>query len=431
MGSFDTALSALQAYSTAMDAVGNNLANMSTTGFKTSDINFQDVMSTVTTNNMQIGNGVQQPTTEADFSQGTISTTTNPLDAAIQGNGFFLLTPAGSTGAVSPTSYEYTRDGSFQIGSDGTLQTVNGANVQGWSLDPATGQVNTSGPVGNINIPSGTTLPAVATSTLNISANLDAAAAAGGSLSVPITMYDSEGGSHQLTLTMTKDATTPNQWDLSLSSTDPSIQNGANLNSLLSTTTLTFANGQLSPTTPAAITITGLTYTAASGIPNQPVITWSPWTTAPSGTPPAGGVSGLTQFSDTSAVTNVTQNGLAAGTLSSVSIANGGDIMATFTNGAQTEIGQIAVGGVENPDSLVNIGNNDFSAGATSVTLPPSVAQAGSAGQILGESLESSNVDMAGQFTDLINFQAGYSAASRVITTQNQMIQQLLSIIQP
>jgi flagellar hook protein FlgE len=431
MGSFDTALSALQAFSSAMDAVGNNLANMSTTGFKTSEINFEDVMSTVTANNTQIGNGVQQPTTEADFSQGSITTTTNPLDAAIQGNGFFLLTPAGSTGNVSPSSYEYTRDGSFQIGSDGTLQTANGANVQGWSLNPATGTVDTSGTVGNITIPMGTTLPAVATSTVSISANLDASAAAGDSLSIPITVYDSEGGSHQLTLTMTKDATTPNQWDLTLSSTDPSIQNGSNLTSLLSTTSLTFTNGELSPSTPTSITIKGLTYTSASGIPNQPTITWSPWITAPSGTPAVGGVSGLTQFSQTSAVTNVTQNGLAAGTLSSVQIVNGGEIMATFSNGAQTEIGQIAVAGVQNPDSLTNVGDNDFSAGATTVTLPPSLPEAGVAGQILGESLEASNVDMATEFTNLINFQAGYSAASRVITTQDQMIEQLLSIIQP
>jgi flagellar hook protein FlgE len=431
MGSFDTALSALQAYSSAMDAVGNNLANMSTTGFKTSDINFQDVMGTVTANNTQIGNGVQQPTTEADFSQGAITTTTNPLDAAIQGNGFFLLSPAGSTGTVPPSSYEYTRDGSFQIGADGTLQTADGLNVQGWSMDPATGEVNTSGAVGNITIPLGTTIAAVPTSTVSISANLDAAAAAGNSLSVPITVYDSEGGSHQLTLTMTKDANTPNQWDLSLSSTDPSIQNGSDLNALLSTTTLTFDNGQLSSSTPAAITITGLTYTAASGIPNQPTITWSPWTTAPSGTPATGGVSGLTQFSQTSAVTNVTQNGLSAGTLTGVQIVNGGEIMGTFSNGAQTEVGQIAVAGVQNPDSLVNVGDNDYSASASTVTLPPSVAQAGGAGQILGESLEASNVDMATEFTNLINFQSGYSAASRVITTQDQMIQQLLETIQP
>jgi flagellar hook protein FlgE len=244
-------------------------------------------------------------------------------------------------------------------------------------------------------------------------------------------VYDSEGGSHQLTLTMTKDANTPNQWDLSLSSTDPSIQNGSDLNALLSTTTLTFDNGQLSSSTPAAITITGLTYTAASGIPNQPTITWSPWTTAPSGTPATGGVSGLTQFSQTSAVTNVTQNGLSAGTLTGVQIVNGGEIMGTFSNGAQTEVGQIAVAGVQNPDSLVNVGDNDYSASASTVTLPPSVAQAGGAGQILGESLEASNVDMATEFTNLINFQSGYSAASRVITTQDQMIQQLLETIQP
>ncbi|MGA2211642.1 MAG: flagellar hook-basal body complex protein [Bryobacteraceae bacterium] len=431
MGSFDIALSALQAFSTAIDAVGNNLANMSTTGFKASDVNFEDVMGNVTANNSQIGNGVQQPYTETDFSQGTFTTTTNPLDAAIDGNGFFLLAPAGSTGTPSPSSYQYTRDGSFQVGADGTLQTANGENVQGWSMNPSTGQVNTSGPVGNITIPEGTIIPGVATSTLSISANLNASAASGATLSVPITVYDSEGGAHQLTLTMTKDATTPNQWDLTLSSTDPSITNGSSLTSLLSVTSLTFANGELSSSTPAAISIKGLTYTSASGIPAQPTISWSPWTTAPSGTPATGGVSGLTQFSQTSAVTSVTQNGLSAGTLTSVQIANGGEIIGTYSNGAQQEIGQLAVAGVQNPNSLTSIGNNDFAATASTVALPPSVAGAGGTGQILGESLESSNVDMATEFTNLINFQSGYSAASRVVTTQDQLIQQLLQVIQP
>jgi flagellar hook protein FlgE len=429
MGTFGTALSALQAYSTAINAVGNNLANMSSTGFKSSEINFEDVMGSVSTGNTQIGNGVQQPTTEENFSQGTVTSTGNPLDAAIQGNGFFLLTPAGSTGTVPASSYEYTRDGSFQIGSDGTLQAADGSNVQGWSLDPATGLVNASGPVGNITIPSGTIIPPVATSTLSISANLDSSAAVGDTLSIPITVYDSMGGSHQLTLTATN--ASPGTWNLSLSSTDPTIQNNTNLNSLLSTTSLKFTNGALDPATPAAITIKGLDYTAASGIPNQPTITWSPWTTAPSGSPATGGVSGLTQYSQASAVSGVTQNGLAAGTMTGVEIATGGQIMATFTNGAQMEVGQIAVAGVQNPDSLVNIGNNEYTAGASTVALPASVPQTGGEGQIVGESLESSNVDMATEFTNLISFQSGYSAASRVITTQDDMIQQLMSIIQP
>jgi len=430
MGSFDTALSALQAYSTAINAVGNNLANMSTTGFKTSNVNFEDVMSTtLNAGNTQVGNGVQEPTTEANFGQGTVSNTGVALDAAIQGNGFFLLAPAGSTGAVSASSYEYTRDGSFQVGSNGTLEAADGSEVQGWSLNPTTGVVDTSGAVGNISIPTGSVIPPVATSTLSVAANLNASAAVGDTLSVPITVYDSDGGSHQLTLTMTN--TAANTWGLSLSSTDPTIQNGSNLSSLLSTTSLTFANGALDPTTPTAITIKGLDYTATSGIPNQPTITWSPWTTAPSGSPAAGGVSGLTQYSQASAVSSVLQNGTPAGTLSSVAIANGGAVMATFSNGAQEQIGQIAVAGVQNPDSLVNIGNNEWAAGATTVTLPASVPETGGAGQIVGESLESSNVDIATQFTNLITYQSGYQAASRVITTQDQMIQQLMSIIQP
>jgi flagellar hook protein FlgE len=429
MGTFNIALSALQAYSTAINAVGNNLANMSSTGFKNADINFQDLMSTVTNPSTQVGNGVQQPTTNANFSQGTLLSTGNPLDAAVQGNGFFLLTPAGATGAASPSSYEYTRDGSFQVGPDGTLQAENGSHVQGWSVNPATGTVDSSGTIGNIPIPTGSTFPPVATSTLSVAANLNAAGATGTTLTVPVTVFDSLGGSHQLSLTLTKDAS-PNTWDMTLTSTDPAIQNGFDLTSLLSTKTLTFTNGALDQATPTAINITALTYTAASGIPAQPTIVWSPWTTPPSGSPAAGGLSGLTQFSQASAVSNVQQNGLAPGTLSGVEIVNGGAIMATFTNGSQMKVGQLAVAGVENPDSLINIGNNAFRIGATTVALPPSVPQTGGTGQVVGGSLESSNVDIATEFTSLITFQSGYQAASRVITTEDQLIQQLMSIIQ-
>lgn len=431
MGSFDTSLSALQAFSTAIDAVGNNLANLSTTGYKSSEVTFQDIMGTYFSANTQIGDGVQQPDTSQNFSQGSITTTNNPLDAAIQGSGFFILTPASSSasGTTSSSAYEYTRDGSFQVGANGTLEAADGSQVMGWSLDPTTGSVNTSGAVGAISIPTGATLPPTATANISIAANLDAGAAAGDTLTVPLTVYDSLGGSHQLTLTMTKDSSTPNTWDLSLSSTDASIQNGSNMNSLLSSTTLTFnTDGTLAQST-KPIDIKPIQFTTASGIPNTGTIVVNPWTTAPSGSPPAGGVSGLTQYNQASAVTNVTQDGSAAGTLSGVNIANGGLVMATFTNGASEQIGQLALSGVQNPNSLVNIGDNEYRAGATSVILPPAVPQTGGTGQIVGESLESSNVDIATEFTNLIAFQNDYQASSRVITTQDQMYQQLFTLI--
>jgi flagellar hook protein FlgE len=113
-----------------------------------------------------------------------------------------------------------------------------------------------------------------------------------------------------------------------------------------------------------------------------------------------------------------------------VQIANGGVVLATFSNGAQLQIGQLAVGGAQNPESLVDIGNNEYRAGATTVALPAAVPQTGGEGQIIGESLESSNVDIATEFTNLISFQRGYQANSRVITTQNTMTQDLLNLIQ-
>lgn len=216
---------------------------------------------------------------------------------------------------------------------------------------------------------------------------------------------------------------------MSLSSTDANIQGNTNLNSLLSSTTLTFnSDGTLAQTT-TPITISAIKFATTSGIPDTGAISINPWTTAPTGSPAAGGVSGLTQYNQASTVTNVTADGSAPGTVSSVSIATGGAVMANYTNGTTSQIGQLALSGVQNPDSLIDVGNNDYRAGADSVILPPAAPQTGGTGQIIGQSLESSNVDIATQFTNLIAFQNDYQASSRVITTQDQMYQQLFTLI--
>lgn len=432
MGSFDTSLSALRAYSTAISAVGNNLANVGTTGFKGSEVTFEDVMGSLANGDRQIGAGVLPPGTSRSFSQGSITSTNNPLNAAIQGSGFFVLSPpsaSSSATAGATVTYEYTRDGHFQVGADGTLQNLNGSVVMGWSMNPTTGSVNTSAAIGAISAPIGSTQPPTPTSTINISANLNAGAAADQSLTVPLTVYDSLGGSHQLSLTMTKDAKTANTWDLSLSSTDSSIQDNTKLDSLLSSTTLNFdTDGTLAQDT-KSIDIKAIKFTKESGVPDTGTITLNPWATAPTGATPTGGISGLTQYNQASAVTKVTQDGKAPGTISGVSIGKGGVVMAAYTNGTSAQIGQLALSGVQNPNSLVDIGNNEFRAGADTVVLPPAVPQTGSMGQILGGSLESSNVDIATEFTNLIAFQNDYQASSRVITTQNQMYQQLFTLI--
>ncbi len=164
---FQTALSALKASSTAIDTVGNNLANLNTTGFKRSVVSFSDIMNSLgSSGNTQVGAGVGRAFTDRLFTQGLVTSTNNPLNAAVQGSGFFVVRPASAeTGAASTGVNEYTRDGHFQIGSNGFLVTPFNSRVQGWNLNPQTGAIDSSGPVQDITIPLGSSLPPVVTST--------------------------------------------------------------------------------------------------------------------------------------------------------------------------------------------------------------------------------------------------------------------------
>src|SRR5215831_7225782 len=147
--SFSTALSALNADSTAIDVVGNNLANINTTGFKVSNVSFHDLVSQslgAGQGQTQVGFGVGNPVTQLQFNQGAIQATGGSLDAAIQGDGFFVVnTPGGAT--------QYTRSGNFQVDANGNLTTATGQFVQGWV--PGNGVLNANGPAGNIVVPLG------------------------------------------------------------------------------------------------------------------------------------------------------------------------------------------------------------------------------------------------------------------------------------
>src|ERR1051326_3698424 len=167
--SFSTALSALNADSTAIDVVGNNLANLNTPGFKTSVVSFRDLVTEslgAGLGETQVGFGTGQPFTVREFTQGAIQSA-GVLDAAIQGDGFFVVQDvAGNT--------LYSRAGSFQTDKSGNLLTITGCKVQGWTtVDPTTGQVNPNGPVGNIVVPVGSLHPPAATSTITNDMNLN------------------------------------------------------------------------------------------------------------------------------------------------------------------------------------------------------------------------------------------------------------------
>ena len=412
LAAFNTAASALSADSTAVSVVGNNLANLNTSGFKTNSVIFEDVFSqSMNSGQTQVGMGVQTPITSRNFSQnGTPQTTSDGLDAAIQGQGFFVV--KNSSGAT-----QYSRDGNFKRSATGVLQNAEGEAIQGWTN--LSGNLSTSGPIGNIVIPTGVLEPAVASSQISFSnVNLDATAAVGASNTTQVAVYDSLGQEHQLTLTFAKTQNAaagppavPAQWSWSASLPDGTTS---------STGTFSFDNnGNLSPI-PATMPTINVSNWTDGAAPGQSIT----FNLAPNGP------SAITQYAQAFNASNPSSDGSAATTIVDASIGDGGIVNASLSNGQTLQIGQVALATFANPDSLVAVGNNDYQTTGTSSQASIGTANTGGRGQIKGSSLEGSTVDISTEFTNLITFQNSYSANSKVITTANAMEQTTLNLVQ-
>jgi flagellar hook protein FlgE len=417
MSSFSIALSGLNADSAALDVVGNNLANLNTTGYKDSTVSFYDLLQqSVAGGSTQIGGGVSAPQTERIFTQGSITDTGGNYDAAIDGNGFFVVQdPSGNT--------LYTRAGNFQLDANGNLVTATGQYVQGWTAQ--NGVLDTSGAIGNITIPSNALQTPSATQNMQLSINLNAAGVVGqstGTFTAPITVVDSLGVSHNLSVVFTEQS--PGTWGYSVNIPGQDLTSGtAGTPSSVATGTLSFdANGNLtSPTAPAQvqITVSGLSDGA-----NDMAINWNLATSDGNGTPV------VTQYAAASTESAATQDGVPASQVTQVSIANGGAITAQFSNGNQVVIGQLALASVSNPDSLIAVGQNNYEVGADTATPVVGVPSTGTLGTVEGGSLEDSTVNIATEFTNLIIYQNSYEANSKVISTLDQMTQNLLNLQQ-
>ncbi len=411
--SFSTALSALSAHSTAIDVVGNNLANLNTPGFKTSVVSFHDLVTQslgAGLGETQVGFGVGRPVTLRQFSQGAIQTTAGPMDVAIQGDGFFVVKTAGGGQA-------YTRGGNLQVDLSGVLTTSTGQKLQGWSQIGANGSVDTNTPVGDIVVPVGSLKAPIPTTKVSLDLNLNASASAGPPpdvFSTSVEVVDSLGKSHDVTFTYTKNANT-NEWAYSISVPDSDLT--APFTPV--TGTLTFdANGRL--TSPSAtdaapvLNVTGL----ANGASDLD-ITWSLW----DGTRPR-----LTQFTQPSAVSALAQDGSPTANLIRVGLADGGKVLAQYSNGQQVVVGQLAMAMVRNPESMIAAGDNNFQLSARSALPAIGLPGTGGRGTVLGGAVEGSTVDIAREFTNLIVLQRGYQANSRVVTTADELSQETINL---
>jgi flagellar hook protein FlgE len=418
--SFSNALSGLNANSIAIDVVSGNLANLNTSGYKGSSVSFQDLVNQSlsgggqTSTSLVGGSTIAQAT--RSFTQGSIQSTNQPFDAAIQGNGFFVLR--------TPTAPQvFTRDGSFKVDSSGHLLTQDGQYLQGWNA--ANGVLNTSGGISDIVLPiSGLRQPAP-TQNYSVTANLNAAATVGatnGTFSSPMPIVDSQGNSHMLTITYTKSAA--NTWGYSVTIPSADLAAGAvpggPAATTLTTGTLTFdGTGHLSAPLPAAGPVVIAIKGYADGAADQS-LNWNLYD--------ATGAATLTQYNQASANLGSTQDGTPSGQLTSMSIGNNGQILAHYSNGDAVPVAQLALASILNPDSMQDLGNNTFGVTSSSSIPAVGVPGTGSRGQISGGALEASTVDIAKEFTNLLTYERGYQANSKVVTTEDEIMQETVGL---
>ncbi len=403
------AVSGLRAHQTMMDVVGNNIANVNTYGFKKSNVIFQDILSQTIngasaptganggTNSAQIGLGAQVGSIAQNFLQGALQGTGRSLDLGIQGDGFFSIDQGGES--------VFGRAGAFYVDANGSLVSGDGGYVQGWTADDA-GLINNSGATGRIQIPAGAQVAPIVTSLINLGGNLPAGAVVGDVNITSLNVFDAQGATTELTLTFTK--TADNAWDLTASYGDPAVAVAVGEGAL------TFdAAGRI--VTPADFDAN----IAAGAIPGLGDIAITL----------GGDANGeITQLAALGSVGALNQDGSSTGQLAGLVVGNDGVITGSYTNGQVKAIGQVAIASFANAEGLERVTGTLFRASANSGLAQLGVAAAGGRGVVAPGTLEMSNVDLAEEFTNLIRAQRGFQANSRVITTSDEMLQEIVNL---
>jgi flagellar hook protein FlgE len=382
-------ISGLRAHQTMLDVTGNNIANVNTTAFKASATQFQDTLSQMTqgaggpqagaggTNPAQVGLGVQVAGITTNFAQGSAQSTGRSRDMMISGDGYFVTRQGGET--------LYTRAGAFDFDAQGRLVSPDGAFVQGWS--GVNGVINTGGATGNITLPLDAISPAKATTTATVGGNLPSDAAVGTVLVRDVKVYDASGTARQLSLTFT--STGPGAWNVA-GADGATTANG----------TLAFTNGTLNAASNQSLVVGGTTVD----------------------------LSKIEGFAALTTVSVTDQNGNDAGTLKSYTLGKDGTLIGVFSNGGQVAIGRIALATFINPGGLEKAGGSSYRTTVNSGAAEVGEAGQGSLGSLSSGQLEMSNVDLSQEFTNLIVAQRGFQANARIITTSDEVLQELTNL---
>lgn len=412
-GALSSAVSALGAQSQAISMISDNIANASTPGYKSVSASFESMLSSSASSSSYSAGGVSVSARYNISEQGLLTASSNDTAIAIEGNGFFCVTD-GTTGATY-----YTRAGDFTVDDDGHLVS-NGYYLLGWPTDAAGNVTGGENSASLQRIDTGAVQSiAKATTTETIEANLPAEAAVGDTFTSTLEVYDSLGTASNVTVTWTK--TAENGWSATYSdatlASDPSVVTGTSSG----TTTITFdGDGNLASVTGNTLAIDWKTGASDSAI------------TIDVGT--IGGSDGLTQRASglaTPAVDlkSIDQDGLAYGSLTGVSIEDGGNVTATYSNGETLVIYKVAVATFADPDGLTTLSGGIYEESLASGGATVHQAGVGGAGDIYGSKLEASTADTTEEFSTMITAQQAYSAAAQVVSAVNDMYDTLMSAV--
>ncbi|WP_213951233.1 MULTISPECIES: flagellar hook protein FlgE [Tepidanaerobacter] len=412
MRSMFSGVTGLRNHQVKMDVIGNNIANVNTVGFKKSRVIFQDTLSQTMqgasspqgnrggTNPMQVGLGMQIASIDTIHSPSSAEYTGNMTDMSIEGEGYFILGDGAQT--------YFTRAGNFGFDANGNLiNTASGLKVMGWqdAEKHEVPQDKSPGSITSIEIRKGMMIPASATSEVKFAKNLNAETAANESYTLPFKVYDSLGSGHTLNIKFAKTATA-NEWSYEITSADSALTGLQN-----NTGTLSFdVNGKYIPPAnaqnPLTITLNNVAADISIDID----------------------FSGMTQYAKETTADLSYQNGYPAGTLTDITTDASGVITGIFDNGYSKQLAQVAIANFDNPGGLIKAGQNMYSISNNSGE--PQIGESGTGGRgaISPGYLEMSNVDLSEEFTQMIITQRGFQANSRIITTSDEMLQELVNL---
>ncbi|WP_433371166.1 flagellar hook protein FlgE [Actinoplanes sp. CA-142083] len=407
-------ISGLHAHQQMMDVTGNNIANVNTVGYKASTVQFQDTLSQMIgaagapqngqggTNPAQVGLGVRNSGILSNWAQGSQETTGRSGDMMIQGDGFFI-TRNGNEDL-------YTRAGQFSFDANGKLVTATGDTVQGWTA--VDGVVNAAGQPSDIKMPLGSTIPPKATSSITLKGNLTSDPnpdpnVASYSTTIPVKVYDSTGATRTVTAKFSHTyAPAGNEdWTVDLTDSDGTTAIGSQQN-------LKFPGGKIDPTLLAANNGKGLvTFTGTNDTFTLDV-------------------TDMTMYSGLSDARVFDTDGQAAGALTSLSytVSDTGQIIGVYSNGLKQVLGQVAMATFKNVNGLEKTGDSTYRSTVNSGYAQVGQPGAAGMGQVISGALEMSNVDLAQEFTNLVIAQRGFQANSRIITTSDELLQELVSM---